>query len=616
MSYVVNINLFLLCIGLLSNKPSDNNSSHLQSLPVSQQGTTSSDIAVTFTQDEGIDCAFTKLSASVTTMIENSVTNFALLQRACIEKANSPKILKSNEIIPLINAAKTFQDLCTMLANTTYWHFLDIRMMEALATASMIPGAQRTMENFKRTFFDMKLSEVAPYIPVIPLKSRVDYTYFEETLDEDPTDFTIGDLHKHRFYLETEVLNIGSNTLTIYRIIVGSIHIIWQIHYDDVHQATISINKYYSKSLIQKCSINHLSFPAMIMWKGLPILWYGQEVGKIGPFVESLKDLVQEKPYTLLQPQLWWSIVKPDDAVKIYSGHAQQQYFKWNYLHPNFKDEFIFGIRDSVTRKWVWFVRSFTYTITIRGTLLPSVFLLQTGLGIGYENDHELWNMVQKEMLRRIVVQNGFNQAIIQEMQPRALSVAKPLFVFSLWMYTFPNDYLKSPISPILPYDSPKTVGLRKITSKDIPKAFALTNQYTSKFTVRQVFETEKEFSHYFLCPEMPGFVITYVVTDPIDDDNITDMFSLRIDKMGRIKIAVVIAIVNAKSPIKQFITDILVCAKKEKVMRLVTPQYGIDHQIFESLSLSLTGNAHVFMYNYRHPEVQENSICLFSHFL
>ena len=36
-----------------------------------------------------------------------------------------------------------------MLADTTYWSFLDIRMMETMATASMIPAAQETIENLK-----------------------------------------------------------------------------------------------------------------------------------------------------------------------------------------------------------------------------------------------------------------------------------------------------------------------------------------------------------------------------------------------------------------------------------------------------------------------------------
>lgn len=72
--------------------------------------------------------AFTKISANA---------NFNHSQRTCIEKARSPKMLhKSTELIPVIKGADSFERLCSMLADTTYWNFLDIRMMEAMATAS------------------------------------------------------------------------------------------------------------------------------------------------------------------------------------------------------------------------------------------------------------------------------------------------------------------------------------------------------------------------------------------------------------------------------------------------------------------------------------------------
>ena len=49
-----------------------------------------------------------------------------------------------------------------------------------------------------------------------------------------------------------------------------------------------------------------------------------------------------------------------------------------------------------------------------------------------------------------------------------------------------------------LPYTSPRTVGLRRMKPSDVPKAFTLTNQYTSQFEIGQVFQSEEEFSHWF----------------------------------------------------------------------------------------------------------------------
>ena len=61
-------------------------------------------VAMTFSGDEDIDHAFTRLSAAVTDMIQH--INFKHLQTACIEKARSPKMLhKSSQIIPVIKEA-------------------------------------------------------------------------------------------------------------------------------------------------------------------------------------------------------------------------------------------------------------------------------------------------------------------------------------------------------------------------------------------------------------------------------------------------------------------------------------------------------------------------------
>ena len=73
-------------------------------------------VAVQFSEDENIANAFTKLSVTVTNIIQH--TNFDSMQRACVERARTPEMLhKSNEIIENINKTNSFQRLCLMLAN-------------------------------------------------------------------------------------------------------------------------------------------------------------------------------------------------------------------------------------------------------------------------------------------------------------------------------------------------------------------------------------------------------------------------------------------------------------------------------------------------------------------
>ena len=279
-------------------------------------------VAMRFSQHESIDDAFTKLSAAVTDIIQH--TNFNRLQRACIEKARSPKMLnKSDQIIPIIKAADSFQMLCSKLADTTYWNFLDIRMMEAMATASLIPAAQETIDNFKKVFFSMTLKEAAPYFPVIPLKSG--HITMHEDLDRDPSTMTIGELHKHRFYLETEVIQTGPDTCTICSIKIGSVTIVWQIYIDHIHQAYSSI-KSKMHSQLSMYAISYLSIPqAAFVEAKLPLLLRGQEIKQIGPFEQLTNDTTNIQ-YPLPEGYEWCSVNR-DNYEKIVSSYVGYVFF-------------------------------------------------------------------------------------------------------------------------------------------------------------------------------------------------------------------------------------------------------------------------------------------------
>ena len=201
-------------------------------------------------------------------------------------------------------------------------------MMETMATASMIPAAQETIENFKKTFFSMTLKETAPYFSVIKVKPN--HTELCEELDRDPSEMTIGELHKHRFYLETELLKTGPDTCTICRIVIGSVMIIWQIHVDHVYQAYSMLKKLHSQPSLQ--AIHCMSIPETEVWEGLPFLWHGQDIGKIGPIETS--TCARHEPYPL--PQGYeWSILdfsNFDEIIQLdynYDLDDNQDYYNW-----------------------------------------------------------------------------------------------------------------------------------------------------------------------------------------------------------------------------------------------------------------------------------------------
>ena len=199
-----------------------------------------------------------------------------------------------------------------MLADTTYWNILDTRMMEAMATASMIPAAQVAIENFKKTFYNMTLKEAAPYFPVIPVKPG--YTTMNEDLDRDPSQMTIWELHKHRFHLETKVIQTGPDTCTICQIKIGSVTITWQIHANHAYQAYSRLKGLDSQ--LSSLAIHFMSVPAMELWEGLPFLWPGQEMGEVGPI--ELSNCIRQEPYPL-PPGFEWYTLTPAILMRLFS---------------------------------------------------------------------------------------------------------------------------------------------------------------------------------------------------------------------------------------------------------------------------------------------------------
>ena len=559
-------------------------------------------VAMTFSGDEDIDHAFTRLSAAVTDIIQH--TNFKHLQTACIEKARSPKMLhKSSQIIPVIKEAQSFEMLRFMLADTTYWNFLDIRMMEAMATASMIPAAQETIENYKKTFFSMTLKEAAPYFPVVPVKSG--HTTMHEDLDKDPSQMTIGELHKHRFYLETEVIQTGPDTCTICSIKIGSVTIVWQIHLDNVYQAYISIKG--KNSQLKSQAIRHLSIHQAIYFEArLPISLRGEIMEKNGP-IQQCSESGESQPYPLPKGYEWVTLGYNDIDEICKMSDISKKHLQWIALHPNVQKTISLGIRDSLWKVLIHCIYCMPLNINIGGKMLPMVHIIQqTEQSLSHTPglEYRLRIAGYKEAMR-CLERVGIYQAYMTFSRE---TVFKPVVIVSHLVYDCEHS--------VLPYQSPKTIGLRRITSKDIPKALALTNQYSLQFEISQIFQSEEEFSHWFLCPSIPDYVTTYVVEDPVTGD-ITDMFSFRAlsSTSQKLSVAQVTAVIVTKSPAKQLITDMLIIVKQQQFDTVGIFSDIVKRLQLDDLFLHTTFISYHVLYNYKYGEVDVENFCVFGHF-
>ncbi|XP_065915601.1 glycylpeptide N-tetradecanoyltransferase 2-like [Dysidea avara] len=330
---------------------------------------------------------------------------------------------------------------------------------------------------------------------------------------------------------------------------------------------------------------------------GLPILWRGQEVGEVGP-IEPLPEHVRQEPYSLPQGFQWVTLNSSDAEEVVYFMRKTQPtlgfslaLFYYTTTHPHTKSEWQFGIRSS-NGKLVGVVLAYPVCMSIGGILVMCV-RPRMSFHFKYHNKRILY-MAHKELQRRINLSN-ISQFIFLSMA----GIFKPVTTHTLWTFQFTNS-----TSYQLP-NSPRTPGWRRMTSEDVPSVLAFVNKYLSQFEIRQVFTSEEEFSHHFLCPALPNYVITYVVEN--ETNNITDLVRcvLEFGDDGKV-VTCINPVISTLTPVKQLISDVMVCARDNGTDSLVVGQLNIKSEILLSLSFQPITSLVCYFYNYKYHEVSE----------
>ena len=541
--------------------------------------------ALTFSPLEDVDYAFYNLAKFIKDMIINRF----------IAKQFTAKDVEEYLL---------FESFYFMMTQSTFWNFLDVRLLEAIALASMIPAAQKSVENYKRAFFIKKLSKVIrDYQYMLFIKfigERNEYLHESDFKNYDCQQMTIGDFHKHRLYLETSLFCVGEGTFafTVLSADPGSFYISWQIHIDLIHQVFCTLNDH--KRAVH--NIAYFSVAELERWRDLPVLLRGQDK-EIGP-IQSLEH--RNKPHPLMKGYIW-SKLEYNDIKEIFPLNEQpvscclERFCHWVTLHPFFEKDFFIAVRSGVihNQQLVGFSLSYPFTMQFgKVTNLP-VICLKNGMSSRYYN-HQILRTLYKEAMR-IANLYGVSQAVLPYLTTR---VIKPFTRLSLWQFEFDLP---------LPRNNIETPGWRKIKKKDITRALDLANKHTSQFEIRQVFKSKSEFSHYFLCPTVPDYISTYVVEDQ-KSGKITDMIGFRVEILNETLIcAHITAIISTKTPVKQLLADLLVCAKQTKAHKLQTLQFGLKEEVFKKLRFfSCPHYRYWYPYNFSYPEVPESKVYVF----
>ena len=535
------------------------------------------------------------MTSEVESILE--LKKFSKLRRACIQRINSLGSNLPKSLIPKIQQTHDLDQMLDALAQSPYWNWFDTRLLQALVSASGSAEAEEWLESFKATFYAEKVTKVIPYVSIKPFKES---TNLVEKFDKDPKDLTISELLQHKFKLEYEVLDIDEGDLVLSCIKTGCVELTWQIPSELVYRAYTSMKRKHDE--LSSLAVKSLICEEGDEYAGVPILWRGQEIGEVGP-IEPLPEHVRQEPYSLPQGFQWVTLGSNNYEEisiffnkSIYGKRIDIDTFRYIITHPHTRSEWQFGIRTT-NGKLVGVVLANPVCMSIGGVsvMCVSPFII-------YPKKYRtkrMWYMLFKELQRRTGLSN-INQCIFSI----SSTFFKPVITSMYWHCSFTDT-----TSYQLP-NSPRTPGWRKMTSEDVPSVLALVNKYSSQFEIRQVFTSEEEFSHHFLCPGIPNrpdstSVSTYVVIN----NNITDLASYYLRKSDDGCIWAYLIVVSTSSPLKQLIMDVMVCARNNGAVGVQLLQGKIKSAILSSLAFHQSDSpSRLFLYNYNYSEVpQEN---------
>ena len=537
---------------------------------------------VKFSKHWNIDEAYQHLTSSVGRVVVQT-GDLPQLQRACIQKIKGIGSNLPRKLIPLIESTSSVNGLLGTLTKSEYWNWFDTRLLEAVTHASGSPEAVKSFDHFKKTYYQRKVRDLVLYnVEVKPFKNFITLI---EKYDKDPSKLTIADLQKHQYELE-QVLEGGLVLLTIK---TGCVEMTWQVPQDLIYQTYTSMKR--KQDELSSLAVKSLVCEAADRCVGLPILWCGQEVREVGP-IEPLPKHIRQEPYSLPQGFQWVSLNSSDAEEIAYFMHkiksTVMKSFTFITTHPHTRSEWQFGIR-APNGKLVCVVLAPPCCMKIGGISVMCV-CPTTSFHPKYHNKR-MFYMANKELQRRTNVSN-----VNQFLSKRIAGIFKPVTTLTIWSFQFTD-----PTSYQLP-NSPRTPGWRRMTLEDVPSALAFVNKYSSQFEIRQVFTSEEEFSHHFLCPAEPSYVITYVVEN--ETNNITDL--VRCVLVDGKPVAYVNPVISTCSPVKQLISDGMVCARDTGADGLLIVQRDIKSEILLSLSFQPYSFTDCFFYNYKYYEISE----------
>jgi len=207
---------------------------------------------VDFDQFSSVTKAFVYLTSKMTKLLRNA--DFFIVRRACIEQIHTPSGAQlSQDVVKDIKASKNIDMIFDTLAESPFWSWIDIRLLEVMAVSSDIKKAVILLESYKNAIFAKKLKDLLPNLPSKEVKEEY-YSKIVSKLNKDPNEVTVWDLLEFQSQLEEVIMDIRKGVCILEHLEKGCIEVYWYIPTccvdDAYHSALQNCDKFQSIGLL------------------------------------------------------------------------------------------------------------------------------------------------------------------------------------------------------------------------------------------------------------------------------------------------------------------------------------------------------------------------------
>jgi len=193
---------------------------------------------VDFNTFDEVEIMFTAFVSALRNML--SEDKFKMIRLGCITNNKTLRTRLPDDFINKIDATETLDDLFDVVVKSPYCNWMNIRLLEKMAAASLQSNARQLVNQYKEAVSSKKLKDIFQHIPEV-LSQITDnfYSKIKQRWKKNFDDVTVKDIIGQWCRLE-KIFDVDEPTLLLDRVIEGSVEFHWLIPSELVRHAQYS----------------------------------------------------------------------------------------------------------------------------------------------------------------------------------------------------------------------------------------------------------------------------------------------------------------------------------------------------------------------------------------